>query len=427
MITSHTVTPLIQQQQAAKKLLDDAKRLLIIPHTNVDPDGISSALSSYLLFTALGKECTVICPDILPESLKFLPGFDKLKQEIEISQDFFVNIDCSKGFEIGRLQQQADGQSVNIIITPKKGSLTEDMISLKEGPLPFDLIVVVDSAELKLLGSFYENHKELFEKVPVLNIDHHISNSKFGQTQLINPEASSATEVLYDWFCTDSSWKTQITPDIATLLLAGLITDTRSFQNPNTTPRSLEVAAELLDLGARQQEIIKFIYKTKPLSTLKLWGRALNHIQINEKERIVWSTISKEDLDEMQGSSKETHGIIDELLTTIPDADVCILFTEIEEGGLKASMRSTDAIDVSALAGKLFGGGGHARAAGFRISGYDNFQLKTVECIQKIIDELHGKSDDTAAETPPAPSPPPVSPPSTDDGSSIDVLQKLSE
>ena len=387
-------------QSEANKLISEKQKILIIPHANVDPDGLSSALACYQFFTKLGKECTVICPDTLPESLDFLPGFEKLEQELDTKQDYVITLDCSKGFEVDKLRQTIEDQSVNIIVTPKKGALTESDIRFREGPPPYDLIVVVDTAELSLLGSLYTDKRDLFERVPILNIDHHISNTRFGQVQLINTACASATEILYDWFISDPMWKANITSDIATLLLTGLITDTRSFQNPNTTPRSLEVAAELLDLGARQQEIIKFIYKTKPLSTLKIWGRALNHIQVNTKEGIVWSTISKEDLEEMHATSKETHGIIDELLTTIPDANVYVQFTEIEEGGLKASMRSNENIDVSSLASKVFGGGGHARAAGFRVNGYDNFQLTTLECIQKIIEAIRIQRGDAPSKKP---------------------------
>ena len=222
-----------------------------------------------------------------------------------------------------------------------------------------------------------------------------------------------------------SEWKSKLTSDIATLLLTGLITDTRSFQNPNTTPRSMEIAAELLDMGARQQEIIQFIYKTKPLSTLKIWGRALNNIQVNKKEHIVWSTINRDDLAEMEASSKETHGIIDDLLTTIPGADIYILFTEIEEGKLKASMRSSEDKDASLISSDLFGGGGHARAAGFRREGYDNFQLEVLDCVKKIIAHMKGVETDS---TKPSASKKKIEKKSekNDDGS-IDIVKGLSE
>ena len=369
---------------AATAAINEHRRLLVAPHTNVDPDGLSSALACYQLFSALGKEVTVVCPETPPESLEFLPGFEKLTERVREQEQFVVTINLNEGVEVDKLRYTVEDKKVNIIVVPKGGRIQPDQVSFSAGEQPFDLIVVVDTADLSLLGSLYKAHVDLFSAVPILNIDHHISNMGFGQIQLIDPTAASATEVLYHWMKSVPSWKQYITQDLATLLLTGLITDTRSFQNPNTTPRSLEVAAELLDQGARQQEIIQHIFKTKPLSTLKIWGRALNRIQIDQDAGIVWSSISKDDLAEMGATSKETHGLLDELISTIPDAHVYVLFTETEDGGFKASMRSSPAVDVSRLAAQEFGGGGHPRAAGFRVQTSEHFALQVIECIRKI-------------------------------------------
>ena len=373
---------------AATRAIEQNQRFLIVPHANVDPDGLSSALAMYTVLTALGKEVTVICPDTLPSALEFLPGFEKLEREIKDAEDFVVTINLDQGVEVDKLRYTVEDQKVNIIVVPKKGRISHRQISLAEGEKHYDLLIIVDTADLPLLGSLYTEHVDLFSEIPILNVDHHISNTRFGQLHLIDPTAASATEVLYAWLMQVPAFRAHMNADLATLLLTGLITDTRSFQNPNTTPRSLEVAAELLDQGARQQEIIQHIYKTKPLSTLKIWGRALNHIQIDPQAHIVWSAVSREDLEEMGAQSKETHGLLDELISTIPDADVHILFTEVEEGGFKASMRSSAAVDASRITAILFGGGGHPRAAGFRVKSYDNFHLQVLECVRKIKDEM---------------------------------------
>ncbi len=383
-----------QSIQAATSLIEQHQKLLIIPHANVDPDGLSSALACYQMFTAMGKDVTVICPDTKPDALKFLPGFEKLEEQISDNKDFIVTINLDDGVEVDKLRYTVEDNKVNIIVMPKKGQIRQQQIMLSEGGYGWDLIVVVDTADLALLGSFHKDHLDLFSSVPILNIDHHISNTLHGQLQLIDPTAASATEVLYNWFTQVPSYKDKITADMATLLLTGLITDTRSFQNPNTTPRSLEVAAELLEKGARQQEIIQHVYKTKPLSTLRIWGRALNRIQVDSTARIVWSAVSKEDLAEMEATSKETHGILDELISTIPDADVYVLFTELEEGGLKASMRSSPAVDVSQLSARTFGGGGHARASGFKVATFDNFQLQVLECIRTLKEAMQKQRQD---------------------------------
>ncbi len=368
----------------ATKVIEDHHRILIIPHANVDPDGISSALACYSVLQSIGKDVTVVCPDTLPESLSFLPGYEKLQGGIEESQNFVITINLEGGIEIDKLRYSVEDHKVNIIVVPKKGMLRPDRVSFGEGEKRYDLIVAVDTADLALFGSLYTDHVDFFSTTPILNIDHHISNTRYGQVHLIDPVSASATEVLYHWFMHEPAYAKAMTPDIATLLLTGLITDTRSFQNPNTTPRSLEVAAELLERGARQQEIIQHIYKTKPLSTLRIWGRALNRIEMDRSAGIVWSTVSREDLSEMGAESRETHGILDELISTIPDAHVYVLFTELEGGGLKASMRSNASIDVSRLSAETYGGGGHARASGFRIVQFENFSLQVLQCIEKL-------------------------------------------
>ncbi len=378
------MTPPNSELSAATKAIQENQRILIIPHANVDPDGLGSALACYQIFRALGKDVTVVCPDTKPESLNFLPGFEELTEGLQEAQQFVITVNLQDGVEVDKLRYAVEDQKVNIIVVPKKGKVQAQDIILGDGGKPYDLIVAVDTADLPLFGSLYTEHVDLFSEVPVLNIDHHISNTRYGQLQLIDSTAASATEVLYGWFTQNPEWRDLITEDVATLLLTGLITDTRSFQNPNTTPRSLEIAAELLDYGARQQKIIQNIYKTKPLSTLKIWGRALNRIQVDAKTGIVWSSVSKEDLAEMGATSKETHGILDELISTIPDADVHVLFTELEEGGLKASMRSSGILDVSALAGQAYGGGGHPGAAGFKVLQFDNFDLQVLECVQTL-------------------------------------------
>ncbi len=400
----------------ATQLLKSHQRILVVPHANVDPDCLSSALAVFQMLKIMGKDVTVICPETTPESLEFLPGVDRFSREIEESDNFVITVNLDDGVEVDKLRYTVEDRRVNIIVVPKKGKISTSQISFGDGEKKYDLIIVVDSADLSLLGSVYTEHVDLFNQTPLLNIDHHVSNNRYGQTHLIDVTAASATEVLYNWFSQVPEMSPHITADMATLLLTGLITDTRSFQNPNTTPRSLEVAAELLEKGARQQEIIQHIYKTKPLSTLKIWGRALNKIQVDPVARIVWSEISKEDLAEMGATSKETHGILDELISTIPDADVHVLFTELEDasgspeksGGLKASLRSNNTIDVNRLAGEAYSGGGHARAAGFKVRSFSNFSLQVLECVQKLKEGMQRQKAEGDAKPVRTASPAPV-------------------
>jgi phosphoesterase RecJ-like protein len=378
--------PKLQRDQATE-LIARSERILVIPHDNVDPDGLTSALAVGTVLLGAGKDVCVACPGEIPKNLSFLPGYTSLRSP-ERGRDLLVTLSLPDGTDVEKLRYTVEDRRLKIIVTPSRGSIPPDRATVENAEPPYDLLVIVDTADLSLLGSFAQVHRDLLEEVFILNIDHHISNTGFGQVQLIDPTAASTTEILAQWFLQDQQYRDYVNPDVATLLLAGLIADTRSFQNPNTTPQSLEVAAGLLERGARQQEIVRHIYKTKPLSTLKIWGRALKNLQVDSRNGIVWSAISREDLREMGAKSNETHGIIDELFTTLPEADLFVLFTELEEGGLKASMRTTEALDASAIAGQAYGGGGHARSAGFRVRTYDQFALQVLECVKKLQEEI---------------------------------------
>lgn len=388
---------------AALQAINRHARFLILPHANVDPDALSSALACAYLFRAMGKDATVVCEEMLPDSLRFLPLVETVVRDPKVSQEFVVTLSLGDDVEVDKLRYTVEDRRVHIIVAPKRGSIQPENVSCAAAGAPYDLLVIVDTADLPLLGSIYTRTPHLFSDIPILNIDHHISNTLFGQLHLIDPACASTTEVLYHWLNRIPEWKKFLTPDLATLLLTGLITDTRSFQNPNTSPRSLEVAASLLDAGGRQQEIIQQLYKTKPLSTLKIWGRALSHIQVDPDARIVWSGVGREDCAEMGAGSRETHGILDELLCTIPGADVYILFTEMEDGGLKASLRTSARIDASLLAARAYGGGGHPRAAGFRVPKGGNFQLQVLSCVQRLSQCLKAlRAEDDAEVTPSA-------------------------
>ena len=152
----------------------------------------------------------------------------------------------------------------------------------------------------------------------------------------------------------------------------------------NTTPKSLTVAAQLVALGAKQQEIIKNVYKTRPLSTLKLWGRALSNLKDERDYSFVWSELSAKDFMETGAVETESTGLIDELLKTASGVDFALLLTE-KNGDVHGSLRSINkSKDVSSIA-KLFGGGGHVVAAAFQLE-KTSLSESSNSIIQKIKD-----------------------------------------
>lgn len=382
-------------------LVKRSQRILILPSSPPDGDSIGSAIALYLVFKKLGKESTVICHDPVPEALSFLPHIKAITNKLASSKDFIITIDLRNG-KVDKIKSDIEENKVNIVITPSEGRFTEQDVSFTKGDISYDLIITVDCAELGQLRKIYDENTEMFHRIPVVNIDHHVSNSHFGRINYVDIMSSSTTELLLPLLeeLAKEEKKDLIDEDVATLLLTGIITDTGSFQNANTTPMAFEKASALIAYGARQQEIIQYIYKTKQLSQLKLWGRILTKIQTDNRHKIVWSVITQQDFRDTHSSEDQIGDIIDELMTNAPGAEIIILVKEKSDGTVGVSLRTTTpAVDASEIA-KLFGGGGHTQAAGFQIKDMDlrETEYKTIEAAKKYqakrLNIVDGKDSD---------------------------------
>ncbi len=353
-------------KQQVVELLRNQKKFLILTHQNPDGDAVGSVLALYLTLTRLGKEVLMACPDVLSPAFSFLPKIEKIEKNFAGARDFIISLETSSVSADKIMYKVHDGR-LDIIITPKSGQFSEGMVKFSKGGFNFDAIIVLDSSDLERIGDFYEKNSDIFFEVPVVNIDHHPGNDHFGKINYVELTATSTSEILVSIIEALTGDPKFFDEDIATALLTGIITDTNSFQNTNTTPKSLTVAAQLVALGGRQQEIVKNIYKTKALSTLRLWGRALSNLHDEKDYSFVWSKIYKKDYLEVGAAEEESEGLIDELLKTASGVDFALLLSE-KNGDVHGSLRSTNpSKDVSEIA-KLFNGGGHAMAAGFQIN-----------------------------------------------------------
>lgn len=352
----------------AEELLKNAKNILIAPSSPMDGDSVGSSLALMAVLRKMGKQVTVAAYDPLPEYLKFLPYVSQIQPSLTPSKDFVISL-STDGAEVDHLKYEVEPGRINIIVTPKTGAFQAQDLSIRKKEVDFDLVVTVDTGDLVQLGKLYEEHKDLFTRTSVLNIDHHASNGKFGSHNYLEYAFSATTQMITPMVVNfeKETGEELIDEDVATLLLVGIITDTGSFQHSNTTPEAFEVAADLLERGARQQEIIKHIFKTKSLATLKLWGRVLSKIQYEPNLRLVYSTITLKDLADTGASPDDTGGIIDELMSNAPGSEVVMLLKEKGPGFISGSFRAPGQLaDVSEIAQGM-NGGGHKKAAGFRI------------------------------------------------------------
>ncbi|MDD5731471.1 MAG: DHH family phosphoesterase [Patescibacteria group bacterium] len=368
----------LSPKQLATDLIRNSKTFLIITHERPDGDAISSCLALKKVLEKMGKKADVIIPDEIPSDHYFLPGTEKIIKDIKLNRDLVINIKKANRVSYNKKE---DG-SVDLIVAPDEGQeFKKHDVALEFGKTHYDVLVILDTSDLLRANAVYEQNREILSNTHIINIDHHPTNSSFGGTNLIDPSATSTCEILFSLI--ESLDKNLMDSDVATLLLAGIITDTNRFQNTNTSPKALTVAAQLIAAGARRSEIIINLYKTKSLSTLKLWGKILTNIKEDKQDKIVWSTISAREIADVGASVTETGGVINELISTVPNANVGLLLTEQEPGIVTASMRTNAEnveLDNIALA---FGGGGHKKAAGFKVEG-----LSLSEAEKMVINRL---------------------------------------
>jgi phosphoesterase RecJ-like protein len=286
-------------------------RFLLVTHENPDGDALGSILALKLALDQLGKDSVMyLYGDApLPVEYAFMP-LDELRRRLpdDRRERVLIAVDCANETRIGPEPEPLDG-----------------------APL-------------------------------VLDIDHHHDNTRFGQINLIVPNASSTGEVLRDVF---AELGVELTPEIAEALYIALVTDTGRFQYSNTTAKALRLAAELVEAGADVHAIFRRVYETVQFAKLKLLARALERAQIYDGGRLVVSYLLRNDFTDIGAAEAYSEGIID-YLRAVEGADMAALIREPRDGPAnRVSLRaSNDELDVSAIARKS-GGGGHRQAAGF--------------------------------------------------------------
>lgn len=299
--------------QAAISAIEGSQKVLIATHEHPDGDALGSTLSLFHWLRSQGKEVVVYTPDAAPGFFSFLPGFNEFTHTKPDTNAFdtLILVDCTNA---GRAHLEA----------------------------------------------------EVLSHPQAVVIDHHHGNPSQGKINLVVPEAAATAHILVELFQV-AGWP--IEKDTATCLLTGIFTDTGSFMHDSVTPDILEMSALLMNKGARLSHIAHETYQKKDLSGLKIWGRALSRILVNEKTGAAVSIITREDLEECKATRDDLDGVVN-MLNTLPQTKFALLLIEHEPGKVKGSLRSEPhkGVDVSKIAQRL-GGGGHKLAAGFEVEG----------------------------------------------------------
>jgi phosphoesterase RecJ-like protein len=218
----------------------------------------------------------------------------------------------------------------------------------------YDLVISLDCSDLERLGAAYD---ESLTGLPIVNVDHHVTNTHFGTVNWTDTGVASTAEMVLDLV---ESLGVPLDADIALCLLNGIVTDTRGFRIPNTPLRTMQAVIRLMEAGARLPEVTDHVFNRRPFSDICLWAKALNGLQLDG--RIIWSQITRTMRQECAFSENDDAGLAN-FLGTVVEADVAVVFVERDDGRVKVEMRSVPGVDVSAVALDL-GGGGHPQAAG---------------------------------------------------------------
>ena len=375
--------PKLSVKQQIVEKIQSANNILIVCHNNPDGDALGSSLALKHSLEKIGKKVTIAASGKSDQNTSFLPGFNELQNKINSTKEFVITLDTSNTSAPHKVKYKTEDSKIHLIITPETGQFSDSDISFTNAGPNYDLIISLDTPNLEYLGDIYHDNQELFHEIPIVNIDHHGDNENYGELNFVNSESSSVAEIIVSIIETLSPNQNLIDKDISTCILTGILSDTGSFQNNNTTSKALTVAAQMIAAGANHQLIIKNLFKTQSISELKCWGKILTNLQIKPSLKLAWSKISLADLQEINAKPEQTHGVIDALIKNLPDINVFMLLTQTAEH-IKGSLRSLPSVNINPIAVEL-GGGGHNQASGFKI--YNMTLADTENYVLQIIDK----------------------------------------
>lgn len=315
------------------------EHFLIMTHVRPDADALGSQLALGMTLEAIGKKVAYWSSDIVPEKFFYLPGIGRITPPERISETWF------------------------------------------------DCVISVDCASFERLGAARHAVKNFRKPPPVesapfcINIDHHESNTRFGDLNYIDTAAPASGQITYDLICA-AGWP--ISREIAVCLYAAISTDTGSFQYPNTTSRTMRVAADLIEKGVDVGEINRQIYESFPLRRLLLFKEAFKTAQFIDEGKIGYIQITQKMYDETGARPEDNENFID-FIRSVDSVVAAALFEEEPNGKIRVSLRSKNPqkVNVNVIAAK-FGGGGHPAAAGARPDGI----------LQEITDAVIGEIRD---------------------------------
>lgn len=309
------------------KEIKEAKNIVILTHESPDGDAIGSSLALKLAIEKIGKTVDVIIPEY-SRLYNFLPGVDEIKEESEIKN--------------------------------------------------YDLAISVDCATFKRMAK-----KEYFERAnKTIVIDHHGSNNMYGDLNYVNPVSPACCEILAGMI---EYFEIDITKDIGTCIMAGIITDTGGFRHQGINSETFEFTADLIRKGVNIPDIYKRTLRTTTKANFELTKRVMNRMEFFEEGKVAFTYITAEDEKEVGAEPGDHEGLVN-IGMDVEGVEVSIFIRQKdEENTYKISLRSLDKVNVSDIC-LMFGGGGHPRAAGASVQGsVEQVKEKVMKEVRKVL------------------------------------------
>ncbi|MGZ4134957.1 MAG: DHH family phosphoesterase [Tumebacillaceae bacterium] len=300
------------EYSTAARFFTEHDNFLLLVHEKPDGDALGSVLAGAHLLQKLGKSFTLVNDDPIPHRFEFLPYSERFQLPEDVQETF-------------------------------------------------DAVISFDCGDRKRLG---RSGRLIAEQAHLLNIDHHVTNDRFGTENLVDLEAAATCQIV---FKIAQELGVDLDLDTATCIYTGLVTDTGGFRYSNTTEEVLLIGASLLKIGVKPYNVVDRVLETMTWPQVLLIREGLRGLERDDNGKLAWITITQELIDRVQGCDEDVEGLVN-YPRNVQGVEVGISFRERGEGKIKVSMRSKYVIDVGAIAVE-FGGGGHARAAGCTIEG----------------------------------------------------------
>lgn len=313
-------------EQQAIEAISRSRHLLITARSVLSIDDLCGAIALGLWLKQLNKSFDIVIPDAQPQSYpSFLPPDVTVDSQLGSLRTLKITLNV-QNTPLSELSYDVRDGALDITVVPKHGAWRPQDVGFSSGDMRYDLVITIGTPDRHSLAPLFGSELNILHELTTINIDASASNERWATVNLVNPTRSSSCESLFTLF---EAWNPQLmSADIATAVLAGMISATKGFRTPHLSGKTLERSSTLLERGARRQEIVQHLWRTRSITDLQLWGRALSRVEQHVEKGLVWTFITETDFLELKSSPHALEGILHDLLTYTPGTKAILLFQQ---------------------------------------------------------------------------------------------------